>query len=243
MARHRARDGNEQAAGRAIRASGLPRDQLFVTTKLWVQDAGYERAKAAFQRSLDKLGLDRLDLYLSTSPTATYTGRGAPWRNRTSKAGCAPIGVSNFWPDRVMDLIVHNCIVPAVNQIETHPSASRSRRRRSSSPSTRCRSNPGHRSPKGTTTSLPASCSVISARAATSRSHMLRWLVQRGVVVIPKSVRRERMAQNLKVFDFKLDPGEMKAIERLDTGASLFLATRPPSSGSASSGWLMRACM
>jgi 2,5-diketo-D-gluconate reductase A len=221
---------NEEEVGRAIKASGIPREELFVTTKLWIQDAREESARSAFETSLEKLGLDYLDLYLIHQPFGDYYGS---WRamERLNREGLArAIGVSNFYPDRLVDLIEHNEIIPAVNQIECHPFFQRTadqelmRERgvqiESWGPLAQGRNN---------LFSDPTLSEIGAAHGRSVAQVVLRWLIQRAVVVIPKSVRPERMHENFDVFDFELTADEMARIAALDTGTSLFLDHRDPS--------------
>ncbi|POX58694.1 2,5-diketo-D-gluconic acid reductase [Streptomyces sp. Ru62] len=212
---------NERAVGRAIAASGIPRDELFVTTKLWVQDYGEDSAKRAFDRSLDRLSLDYLDLYLIHQPFGDYYGA---WRamealNRDGRSRA--VGVSNFYPDRLADLITHNEIVPAVNQIETHVFFQRTedqelmRRYGVQHESWGPLAEGGHGFFDN-----PVLAGIARSHDKSVAQIALRWLVQRDIVVIPKSVRPERMAENIDVFDFRLTDEEMARIATLDTGRS-----------------------
>jgi 2,5-diketo-D-gluconate reductase A len=221
--------GNEEAVGRALAASGIPRDELFVTTKLWVSDAGEDAARRAFETSLQRLGLDHLDLYLIHQPFGDYYGS---WRamERLQREGLVrAIGVSNFHPDRLVDLIDHNEVLPAVNQIETHPFFQRAdyqelmRERGVQIESW----GPFAEGRNGLFTD-PTLSEIGAAHGRSVAQVVLRWLVQRGVVVIPKSVRPERMRENIDVFDFALTDDEMARIAALDTGASLFFDHRDP---------------
>lgn len=221
--------GNEEAVGRALAASGIPRDELFVTTKLWVSDAGEDAARRAFETSLQRLGLDVLDLYLIHQPFGDYYGS---WRamERLQREGLVrAIGVSNFHPDRLVDLIDHNEVTPAVNQIETHPFFQRAdyqelmRERGVQIESW----GPFAEGRNGLFTD-PTLSGIGAAHGRSVAQVVLRWLVQRGVVVIPKSVRPERMRENIDVFDFALTDDEMARIAALDTGASLFFDHRDP---------------
>lgn len=220
---------NERAVGRAIRRSGVPREELFITTKLWVQDAGYESTKRAFAKSLERLQLDYLDLYLIHQPFGDVYGSWRAMEELYREGAVRAIGVSNFQPDRLVDLILHNEVVPAVNQVETHPfcqqteaaavMASEGVQIESWAPFAEGRNNLFG---NGTLVSLAAKYRKSVAQV------VLRWLIQRGVVVIPKSVRPERMAENIAVFDFHLAPEDMDLIATLDTRRSCFLSHRDP---------------
>ena len=220
---------NERAVGRAIRRSGVPREELFITTKLWVQDAGYESTKRAFAKSLERLQLDYLDLYLIHQPFGDVYGSWRAMAELYREGAVRAIGVSNFQPDRLVDLILHNEVVPAVNQVETHPfcqqteaaavMASEGVQIESWAPFAEGRNNLFG---NGTLVSLAAKYRKSVAQV------VLRWLIQRGVVVIPKSVRPERMAENIAVFDFHLAPEDMDLIATLDTRRSCFLSHRDP---------------
>ena len=220
---------NERAVGRAIRRSGVPREELFITTKLWVQDAGYESTKRAFAKSLERLQLDYLDLYLIHKPFGDVYGSWRAMEELYREGAVRAIGVSNFQPDRLVDLILHNEVVPAVNQVETHPfcqqteaaavMASEGVQIESWAPFAEGRNNLFG---NGTLVSLAAKYRKSVAQV------VLRWLIQRGVVVIPKSVRPERMAENIAVFDFHLAPEDMDLIATLDTRRSCFLSHRDP---------------
>ena len=220
---------NERAVGRAIRRSGVPREELFITTKLWVQDAGYESTKRAFAKSLERLQLNYLDLYLIHQPFGDVYGSWRAMEELYREGAVRAIGVSNFQPDRLVDLILHNEVVPAVNQFETHPfcqqaeaaavMASEGVQIESWAPFAEGRNNLFG---NGTLVSLAAKYRKSVAQV------VLRWLIQRGVVVIPKSVRPERMAENIDVFDFHLAPEDMDLIATLDTRRSCFLSHRDP---------------
>lgn len=221
--------GNEEAVGRAIRASGIPREEIFLTTKMWIQDAGEEKVKAAFQRSLDRLGLEYADLYLIHQPMGDVHGA---WRGMQSlhrDGRIRAIGVSNFYPDRLVDLIDHNEIVPAVNQVETHVFFQRTEeQQRMQSLGVQIESWGPFAEGKNDFFSNPTLTGIGEAHGKSVAQVALRWMVQRGVVVIPKSVRRERMSQNFDIFDFELTAMEMDAIAGLDTGQSLFFDHRDP---------------
>ncbi|MFC9269672.1 aldo/keto reductase [Streptomyces zhihengii] len=221
--------GNEEAVGRAVANSGIPREDLFVTTKLWVSDAGEDRARRAFDTSLRKLGTDYVDLYLIHQPYGDVHGS---WRAMEAlhREGLArAVGVSNFHSDRLVDLIDHNEVTPAVNQIETHPFFQRTAEQdlmrgrgvqiESWGPFAEGRNN---------LFTDPLLTGIAAAHGRSVAQVVLRWLVQRGVVVIPKSVRAERMAENLAIFDFALTGEQMAAVASLDTGASAFFDHRDP---------------
>ncbi|MGW1211571.1 aldo/keto reductase [Streptomyces sp. NPDC002499] len=222
--------GNEEAVGRAIRNSGVPRDDLFVTTKLWVQDApAEEHTKRAFETSLTRLGLDHLDLYLMHQPYGDVYGQ---WRAMEAlhRAGLArAIGVANFYPDRLIDLILNNEVTPAVNQIETHPFFQRADYQDlMREHGVRIQSWGGFAEGRNDLFRQPLLSEIGAAHGRSVAQVVLRWLTQRGVVAIPKSVRPERMAENLDVFGFELTDDQMARIAGLDTGASLFFDHHDP---------------
>jgi 2,5-diketo-D-gluconate reductase A len=220
--------GNEEAVGRAIAQGDIPRDELFVTTKLWIH-SGEEAAKRAFAASLERLGLDYVDLYLIHQPLGDYYGA---WRamQEVNREGLAKaIGVSNFYPDRLMDLIDHNEVTPAVNQIETHPY----NQRRADQDLMR-EHGVQHESwgpfaeGKNNIFSDPTLTEIGAAHGKSVAQVILRCLTQRDIVVIPKSVRAERMRENIDVFDFDLTDEEMARIAELDTGGTLFFDHADP---------------
>ena len=225
--------GNEAAVGAAIKNSGIARDELFITTKLWIQHAPagsvQDDTKRAFDNSLNRLGLDYLDLYLIHQPLGDYYSE---WRamQEIHKDGLArAIGVSNFHLDRLVDLIDHNEIVPAVNQIETHPFHQRAADQAlMREHGVRIESWGPFAEGKNELFSNPLLSAIAEAYDKSVAQVVLRWLIQRQVVVIPKSVRPERMAQNLDVFDFTLSEEQMNQIATLDTAASLFFDHRDP---------------
>ena len=221
--------GNEQAVGHAINSSGIPRELLFVTTKLWVSDAGEENTKRAFGESMQRLGLDYLDLYLIHQPFGDVYGSWRAMESLYHEGLVKAIGVANFYPDRLVDLLDHNDVPPAVNQIETHPFFQRTADQQlmrergvqleSWGPFAEGRKN---------LFSEPVLTEIGNAHGKSVAQVVLRWLIQRGVVVIPKSVRADRMAENFAVFGFELSEDEMARIAGLDTGASLFFDHRDP---------------
>lgn len=221
--------GNEAAVGNAIKSSGVARAELFVTTKLWIQDAGYEKTKQAFERSLQRLQLDYLDLYLIHQPFGDVYGA---WRamEELYRAGrIRAIGVSNFHPDRVMDLIVHNNVVPAVNQIETHPfNQQLSTQQFLQENGVQIESWGPFAEGKNNIFQNELLRSLADKHHKSVAQIILRWLTQRGVVAIPKSVRKERIEENFNVFDLELSPEDMAAIATLDTKTSSFFDHRDP---------------
>jgi 2,5-diketo-D-gluconate reductase A len=225
--------GNEEAVGAAIKASGINREELFVTTKLWIQHAlngsVYDDTKLSFQNSLNRLGLDYLDLYLIHQPLGDYYSEWRAMQDLNKEGVARAIGVSNFHPDRLVDLIDHNEIVPAVNQIETHPFHQRAAdqelmRERG----VQIESWGPLAEGKNNLFTDPVLSGIADAHGKSVAQVVLRWLLQRDVVVIPKSVRPGRMAQNLDVFGFTLTEEQMTRIATLDTGASLFFDHRDP---------------
>lgn len=221
--------GNEEAVGRAIAHSGIARDELFVTTKLWLSDAGHEKTKRAFERSLARLQLDYLDLYLIHQPYGDVYGAWRAMEEIYEAGRIRAIGVSNFHPDRVMDLMVHNRVVPAVNQIETHPfcqqtGAAQFLRENS----VQIESWGPFAEGRNQLFSNPVLTEIAARHGRSVAQIVLRWLLQRGVVAIPKSVRPERIAENFHIFDFELDAADMATIATLDTGKSAFFDHRDP---------------
>lgn len=212
---------NETEVGNAIRNSGIPREQLFVTTKLWVQDHGYDNTLRAFSTSMKKLGLDTLDLYLIHKPYGDYYGA---WRamERLYKEGrIRAIGVTSFWNERLADLFNMNEVKPAVNQIETNVWFQRwgegdfmkehGIQHEAWAPFAE-----GHNG----VFKNPVLQEIATKHGKTVGQVMLRWLLTRGIVVIPKSVHKNRMEENLNVFDFALDDEDMAKIKALETGKS-----------------------
>ncbi|MFJ6158723.1 aldo/keto reductase [Pseudarthrobacter sp. NPDC092184] len=225
--------GNEEAVGAAIKASGIPREELFITTKLWIQHAPagsvYDDSKLSFQNSLTRLGLDYLDLYLIHQPLGDYYSKWRAMQDLYKEGLTRAIGVSNFHPDRLVDLIEHNEIVPAVNQIETHPFHQRTADQElMRDRGVQIESWGPFAEGKNNLFTDPVLSAIADAYGKSVAQVVLRWLIQREVVVIPKSVRPERMAQNLDVFGFTLSDEQMKQIATLDTGASLFFDHRDP---------------
>ena len=221
--------GNEKAVGRAIAASGIPRDQLFITTKLWVQDTGEEPTTKAFHASLQRLGLDYLDLYLIHQPYGDYYGSWRAMRTLTEQGLARAIGVSNFYPDRLVDLIDRTGFTPAVNQIETHPYFQRhDEHDLMVERGVQHESWGGFAEGRNNLFTDPTLTEIGAAHGKSVAQVVLRWLTQRDIVTIPKSVQPARMAQNLDIFDFTLTDQEMAQIAAMDTGRTLFFDHRDP---------------
>lgn len=221
--------GNETAVGQAIKKSAVSREDLFITTKLWIQSDGYEGAKRAFDNSLKKLGLDYLDLYLIHQPYGDVYGEWRAMQDLYEEGRVRAIGVSNFHPDRLIDLMVHTDIVPAVNQIETHPFHQRvDTQQFLAENGVQIESWGPFAEGRNELFSNELLRSIGKKYNKSIAQVVLRWLVQRGVVVIPKSVRKERMAENIAVFDFELNTDDLEAIATLDTGKSAFFDHRDP---------------
>ncbi len=220
---------NEEAVGNAVKKSGVPREEIFVTTKLWISDAGYERTKKAFEKSLRKLQLDYLDLYLIHQPFGDVYGSWRAMEELYREGVIKAIGISNFPPDSVMDLIIHNEIVPAVNQIETHPFHQQIETQKFLRENNVQIESWGPFAEGRNDIFQNKLLSSIGERYGKSIAQViLRWFVQREVVVIPKSVRKERIAENFNIFDFELTAGDMDTIKTLDTKETLFFDHRDP---------------
>lgn len=220
---------NEEAVGNAIKNSGVPREELFITTKIWVQDVSYEKAKLAFERALKRLQLDYLDLYLIHQPYGDVHGAWRAMEELYQEGKIRAIGVSNFQQDRLIDLITFNKIVPAVNQVETHPFHQQIE---------------NHHFMIDNNVQIESWGPFAEGRNDIFKNELLqnignkykksiaqvilRWFIQRDVVVIPKSVRKERMEENFNVFDFELSSEDMESIRGLDNKQSLFYDHRDP---------------
>jgi 2,5-diketo-D-gluconate reductase A len=220
---------NEEAVGNAIKRSGVAREELFITTKLWIQDVGFDKTKKAFEKSLKKLQVDYLDLYLIHQPYNDVHGAWRAMEDLYKEGKTRAIGVSNFQPDRVMDLISFNEIVPAVNQIETHPFHQQIEAH------TFLQENGiQHESwgpfaeGKNDLFKNELLTSIGKKYNKSIAQVVLRWLTQRGIVAIPKSVRKERMEENFNIFDFQLTDEDMQSIQTLNQKASAFFDHRDP---------------
>lgn len=220
---------NEEAVGRALKNSGVAREQLFITTKLWVQDASYEGAKRAVRNSLKRLQLDYLDLYLLHQPYGDVYGAWRALEELNADGTLRAIGVSNFYEDRVVDFVLHNKVPPAVNQIEVNPFNQRIEAQKI------------HEKYKIQTEGWAPfaegqhdifkneTLTSIGAKYGKSVAQViLRWHIQRQIVVIPKSVKKERMTENFSVFDFELNDDDMAAIKAMDRQTTAFFDHRDP---------------
>jgi diketogulonate reductase-like aldo/keto reductase len=220
---------NEEAVGKAIKRSGVSREELFITTKLWIQSKGYEGTKKAFETSLKKLQLEYLDLYLIHQPYGDVYGEWLAMEELYQEGKVRAIGVSNFQPDRLIDLIIHNEIVPAVNQVETHPFHQQTEAHQFMLDNrVQIESWGPFAEGKNDMFKNDLLKGIGDKYNKSIAQVILRWLTQRGVVAIPKSVRKERMAENLNSLDFELTAEEMEKIKSLDTNASSFFDHRDP---------------
>jgi diketogulonate reductase-like aldo/keto reductase len=220
---------NEEAVGKAIKSSSVPREELFITTKVWIQSDGYNGTKKSFENSLKKLQLDYLDLYLVHQPFGDVYGEWRAMQDLYNEGKVRAIGVSNFSPDRLIDLIVHNEIVPAVNQIETHPFNQQIDTQKFLQDSqVQIESWGPFAEGKNGIFQNELLASIGKKYNKSIAQVILRWLSQRGVIAIPKSVRKERMAENFNIFDFELSAEEMEYIKTLDTKTSSFFDHRDP---------------
>ena len=216
--------GNERAVGAAVAESGISRGDVFITSKVWIQDAGYERTMASFEKTLENLGTDYLDLYLVHMPYGDYHGSWRAMEELARGGRVRAIGVCNFLADRLVDLILSHDVVPAINQMETHPLCQQRALRELQAgygvaPMAWAPFVEGRRGMFSNETLSE----IGSAHGKSAAQVILRWLRQEGVVTIPKSVHEERIAQNFDVDGFELSAAEMSTIQAMDTGKSLIL--------------------
>ena len=221
--------GNEEAVGKAIKRSSVSREDLFITTKLWIQSNGYEGTKKAFEGSLKKLQLDYLDLYLIHQPFGDVYGEWRAMQDLYKEGRIKAIGVSNFHPDRLIDLIIHNEIVPAINQIETHPFHQQIETQKFLQENkVQIESWGPFAEGKNNIFQNELLLSIGKKYNKTIAQVVIRWLTQRGIVAIPKSVHKERIEENFNSLDFDLNAEDMEAIKTLDTNKSYFFDHRDP---------------
>jgi 2,5-diketo-D-gluconate reductase A len=220
---------NEDAVGKAIKRSGVAREELFVTTKLWIQDAGYESTKAAFEKSLRRLQLDYLDLYLIHQPFGDVYGSWRGMEELYREGRIRAIGVANFQPDRIMDLIMHHKVIPAVDQIETHPFCQQIETQKFlKANNVQIQAWAQFAEGKNNIFKNELLLSLAEKHGKSVAQVILRWLIQRGVVVIPKSVHKERIIENFNISDFELSREDMDEIATLDRKVSSFFDHRDP---------------
>ena len=220
---------NETAVGNAIKKSEVPRNELFITTKLWASDMGYENTKLAFQKSLNKLQLEYLDLYLIHQPYGDVFGSWRAMQELYEEGKIKAIGVANFHPDRVMDLIINSGFTPAVNQIETHPFHQQIETHQFLTDNNVQIQSWGPFAEGKNDIFNNETLKTIAVKYNKSVAQIiLRWLTQRGIIAIPKSVRKERMKENFDIFTFELSETEMQTIQTLDNKTSLFFDHRDP---------------
>lgn len=220
---------NEEAVGKAVIKSGIPRDELFITTKLWIQDAGYDSTKRAFEESLKRLQMDYLDLYLIHQPFGDIYSSWRAMEDLYNEGKIRAIGVSNFLPDRLLDLILHNKITPAVNQVETHPFLQQIENAEfMKENNVQIESWAPFAEGKNNIFQNEILLSIAGKYNKSVAQIILRWLTQRDIVVIPKSVRKERIIENFDIFDFELSKEDMEKIVTLNTDQSSFFSHRDP---------------
>lgn len=221
--------GNEEAVGQAIRKCGVPREELFITTKLWISDTSYEGAKKAFQKSLDKLGLDYMDLYLIHQPLNDYYGAWRAMEELYKEGKIRAIGVCSFYPDRLADLLSFNEVAPAVNQVEANVFFQQNESQKyMQSRGVVMEGWAPFAEGKNDLFHNEVLARIGEKHGKSVAQVVLRWLLQRGIVCIPKSVKKERMEQNFDVFDFTLDGEDLAQIAALDTGMSCFFDHHDP---------------
>lgn len=221
--------GNEEGVGNAIEKCGLPREELFITTKVWISNAGYEKAKASIKKSLRKLKTDYIDLLLIHQPFGDYYGTYRAMEEAYKEGKVRAIGVSNFYPDRYLDIQHFAEIKPAVNQVETHLfQQQKVAKEYMAKYNTQIMSWGPFAEGKNDYFNTPALKELGQKYNKSAAQVALRFLLQSGVVLIPKSVHKNRMEENFNIFDFSLTEDEMKTLEALDTGASLFFSHYDP---------------
>jgi len=220
---------NEEAVGKGIKQSGIAREDLFITTKLWIQSNGYEGTLKAFDNSLNRLQLDYVDLYLIHQPYGDVYGEWRAMEELYQQGKIRAVGVSNFQSDRMMDLIIHNQITPAVNQIEVSPFHQRVEAQRFFvEHSVAVEAWAPFAEGKNNIFENETLLSIAAKHKKSVAQVILRWVVQRGIIALAKTVRKERMLENISIFDFELDVEDVAAIATLDTNTSSFFDHRDP---------------
>ncbi len=220
---------NEEAVGRGIKRSGVAREKLFITTKLWIQSQGYEGTRKAFENSLKRLQLDYIDLYLIHQPFGDVYGEWRAMEELYQQGKAKAIGVSNFQPDRMMDLMIHNKITPAVNQIEVNPFQQQIETQKFlQDNSVQVEAWAPFAEGRNNIFQNEILLSIAAKHGKSVAQVILRWVVQRGIIALAKSTRQERMKENISVFDFELSAEDMAAITTLDTQTSSFFDHRDP---------------
>lgn len=221
--------GNEEGVGNAIAKCGVPREELFITTKVWISNAGYEKAKASIEESLKKLKTDYVDLLLIHQPFGDYYGTYRAMEEAVKNGKARSIGVSNFYPDRYLDIVHFANIKPAVNQVETHIfQQQKVAKEYMKKYGTQIMSWGPFAEGRNDYFNTPALKEIGEKYGKTPAQVALHFLLQSDVVVIPKSVHKNRMEENFNVFDFQLTAEEMKRLEALDTEKSLFFSHYDP---------------
>jgi 2,5-diketo-D-gluconate reductase A len=220
---------NEEAVGRGIKQSGVAREKLFITTKLWIQRNGYEGTRRAFKNSLKRLQLDYIDLYLIHQPFGDVYGEWRAMEELYQQGKVRAIGVSNFPTDRIMDLMVHNEITPAINQIEVNPFHQQIETQKFlQDNSVQIEAWAPFAEGRNNIFQNELLLSIAAKHKKSVAQVILRWLLQRGIIVLSKSIRKERMVENISVFDFELSTEDMTVITTLDTKTSSFFDHRDP---------------
>lgn len=222
--------GNEKEVGEAIKESGIPREEIFITTKIWLSNYGYEKAKASIDRSLKRMQLDYLDLVLLHQPFSDYYGAYRALEDAYDDGKVRAIGVSNFYPDRISDLVAFTRIKPQVNQVETHPFNQQIEAQENMvKHNVQIESWGSFAEGRDNIFTNPILTEIGKKYGKSAAQVMIRWQVQRGIVCLSKSVRADRMAENFNVFDFELSKDDMNRIQSLDRKESLFFSHQDPS--------------
>mgnify|MGYP001625144072 CR=1 FL=1 len=220
---------NEEEVGNAIKKSGIPREDIFLTTKVWVEHYGYEQAKKSVFESMRKLRTDYLDLVLLHQPFSDYYGAYRALEDLYNEGKLRAIGVSNFYPDRLVDMALFNRVKPMVNQVETHPFHQQTEAKKwMERYGVQIEAWAPFGEGRGGLFENPVLAEIAEKHKKTIAQVMLRWHIQRGVVVIPKSTHKERMEENLNIFDFALDQTDMNRISELDQKQSSFFSHCDP---------------